>query len=54
MKTCPYCEKDILEEDLTECDSCHKKFCPDCIINIGNDTDDLRMKCKNCLAEGGE
>lgn len=49
MRSCEICEHDFLEEDIYECEKCHKKVCPDCIVNTGNGPDDPRMVCKNCI-----
>lgn len=50
MNTCPICGKDVLIEDLYECDKCHKQVCPDCIINNTREIDNSIQLCKNCIS----
>ena len=47
MKTCPLCDRDVLEEDLFTCDSCGKLVCDECIIRRGVD-DEVSHVCKGC------
>ena len=49
MKTCVLCDEDFLEEDIVECELCHKRVCVDCIIILYNELDDYRYVCKECL-----
>lgn len=51
MGTCAVCDKDVLIEDLYECEDCHKKCCPDHITNRGNRLDDPKYICTECLEE---
>lgn len=53
MKTCMRCDHDVLEEDIYTCDKCGCKVCSDCIVNISDGPDDLKMVCKSCV-KGGE
>ena len=49
MRTCEICRHDFLEEDIYECEKCHKKVCPDCITGQGLEPDDPASVCKSCM-----
>ena len=45
---CSICEKEVLVEDLYNCDRCGKAVCPDCIVNNTLSPDDPKGICKDC------
>ena len=53
--TCPICNKDVLFEDMYQCEKCRRSVCVDCTVNMSNNnTDDLTQWCKDCVNREGE
>jgi len=52
MGVCAVCGKDMLKEDLYECEICHELVCPDCILVKKQFEEDLGQDiCKICMME---
>ena len=46
---CNYCEKELCEDNIMECEECNECFCDDCIRNC-DECDEIYC-CNRCLID---